>query len=111
MENIEIIKDNNYYLLNVNGQLTGGTETDDFVTSIEEAENDGKNLIVNFENCNYISSIVIGLLLKKYAKFSENNLKFIVCGLNHTLENVFKMTKLFTILYIEKDLEAAKAKM
>lgn len=111
MENIVLEKLNNCYILNVNAQLTGGLETDEFVNSIEIAENDKVNLIVDFSNCNYISSIVIGLLLKKHAKFSELDLKLMVCGLNPTLENVLKMTKLYSILYVEKNRETALAKL
>ncbi len=111
MENIFLEKLSNCYILNVNIQLTGGTETDDFVSAIETAENDKTNLIIDFTNCNYISSIVIGLLLKKHARFSELDLKLMVCGLNPTLENVLKMTKLYSILYVEKNRDTALAKL
>ncbi len=99
-------KDNYDHLL-VEGQLTGGVETDDFINYIENAEKENKSMIVDFTHCNFISSIVIGLLLKKHIKFGELNKRFIIVGLNSTLDSVFKMTKMNTILYIETDEETA----
>ncbi|HRP02551.1 MAG TPA: STAS domain-containing protein [Candidatus Kapabacteria bacterium] len=99
-----------YDRLLVSGQLTGGFETDDFIDTIENAEKASKNLIIDFANCNFISSIVIGLLLKKHISFGESNLKLVIIGLNSILESVFKMTKMNTILYIEPNLESAEKK-
>lgn len=107
MANFILTNEENFDHLLVDGQLTGGVETDEFISSIENAENSNKGIIVDFSNCNFISSIVIGLLLKKHVKFGELNKRFIVVGLNSTLENVFKMTKMNTILYIESNKESA----
>lgn len=107
MVNIELTKHPNYYQIDVTGQLTGGTETDSLIEAIEVAQDDKKSLIINMENCIFISSIVIGLLLKKHVKFNELNIKLVITGLNQTLQQVFKMTKLNTILNIESDIDAS----
>lgn len=106
--NLEIRE--NYDHLLIDGQLTGGVETDEFISSIEKTESSNKSIVIDFSNCNFLSSIVIGLLLKKHVKFGEMNKKFIVVGLNSTLESVFKMTKMNTILYIEPNLDTAVKK-
>jgi len=108
MANFNLEIGEKYDHLFVDGQLTGGVETDEFINNIEKTENSNKSIVVDFSGCNFISSIVIGLLLKKHVKFNEMNIKFVVAGLNSTLESVFKMTKMNTILYIEPDFEAAK---
>lgn len=110
MANFIFTSEENFDHLLVEGQLTGGVETDDFISSIEKSELSNKGIIVDFSNCNFISSIVIGLLLKKHVKFGELNKRFIVVGLNSTLESVFKMTKMNTILYIESDRSTAEKK-
>lgn len=108
MANFNLQTGDQYDHLMIEGQLTGGVETDEFVSTIEITEKNNKDIIVDFSNCTFISSIVIGFLLKKHIKFGEINKRFIVAGLNSTLESVFKMTKMNTILYIEPDFEAAK---
>lgn len=108
MANFKLTNEENYDHLLVEGQLTGGVETDEFIASIEISENNNNSIVVDFSGCNFISSIVIGLLLKKHVGFGEINKKFIVVGLNSTLDNVFKMTKMNTILYIEPNKESAE---
>ncbi len=111
MGKIEIENFDNYKVFNLSGQFTGGPETDEFYDEMVKVDSEKLNLIVNFDGCNYLSSIAIGILVKMHAKFSESNLKLIFCGFNQTLENVLKMTKVLTILNVEADLEAAKKKM
>ncbi|MDT3739059.1 MAG: STAS domain-containing protein [Candidatus Kapabacteria bacterium] len=111
MKNIETEVLDTYVILRLSGQFTGGEETDKLVEEFEKTvliPNPG--LIVDFANTTYLSSIVIGLLVKMHAKFSETDGKLIFCSLNQTLRNVLKMTKVDTVLNIVDTLDEAKAR-
>jgi anti-anti-sigma factor len=111
MKNIDVEVLDKYVIIHLSGQFTGGMETDELVTQFEKAASVlNPGLIVDFGNTTYLSSIVIGLLVKMHAKFSETDGKLIFCSLNPTLRNVLKMTKVDTILNITQTLEEAQDK-
>jgi anti-anti-sigma factor len=111
MKHIETEVLNTYVILHLNGQFVGGVETDDLITEFEKVVTvKNPQLIVDFTNTTFLSSIVIGLLVKMHAKFSETDGKLFFCGLNPTLRSVLKMTKVDTILNIVDTLEQAKQK-
>ncbi|MDX9789953.1 MAG: STAS domain-containing protein [Candidatus Kapaibacterium sp.] len=111
MKNIEVEVLDTYVIMYLSGQFTGGLETDKLVEEFDKVINVHKpGLIVDFENTSYLSSILIGILVRMHAKFSERDGKIIFCRLNQTLRNVLKMTKVDTILNITDTLEEAKAK-
>jgi anti-anti-sigma factor len=112
MKNINVEVLDKYVIIHLSGQFTGGTETDDLVTEFDKiAAFPNPVLIVDFENTNFISSIVIGLLVKMHAKFSELDAKLVFCGLNQTLRNVLKMTKVDSIINISDNIEDALIKI
>jgi len=113
MENIRTEVVDNCTIMRLSGQFTGGEETDDLVTAFEQAALTTANpkLIVDFENTTYLSSIVIGLLVRTHAKFSEKDGTLLFCSLNTTLRSVLKMTKVDTVLNITNTLDEAVTKM
>lgn len=112
MENIITEVVDNYTIMRLSGQFTGGEETDDLVTAFEKTtEIANPKLIVDFENTTYLSSIVIGLLVRTHAKFSEKDGTLLFCSLNTTLRSVLKMTKVDTVLNITNTLDEAVTKM
>lgn len=107
--NVEVFDD--FAVISPNGHYTGGEETDELVEMIDKygiAAN--SNLIINLQNVQYLSSIVIGIIVKMHVKFSESQYKIIFCNLNKTLMDVLKMTKVSSYLNITEDLESAIAK-
>ncbi len=112
MKNIDVETMDNYSIIHLSGQFTGGAETDELVNEFDKVTNlKNPRLIVDFSNTSYMSSIVIGLLVKTHAKFNEADGTLILCSLNTTLRNVLKMTKVDTVLYIVDSLEQAKEKI
>ncbi|MBX3043018.1 MAG: STAS domain-containing protein [Candidatus Kapabacteria bacterium] len=108
MKNIQVEVLDTYTIMRLSGQYTGGTETDDLVVQFEKvlAQNQPR-LVVDFENTSYLSSILIGILVRMHAKFSEKDGLLIFCSLNTTLRNVLKMTKVDTVLYITNTFDEA----
>jgi anti-anti-sigma factor len=108
MKEIKNEKIQDVTVLKLNGHFTGGDETDELIKQMKEtaASSDNK-LIVDFSRVYFISSIVIGMLVKMYTEFNEKNGKVVYSGFNQTLENVLKMTKVWSFLNIEEDLNAA----
>jgi anti-anti-sigma factor len=97
------------YIIYLEGQFTGGNETDDLVAMVKEIkEEKNKNLIVDFKNATYLSSIVIGLLVRTKADFQKIGLSVVYSSFNKTLEDVLKMTKVWSIIEIAEDVESAK---
>jgi anti-anti-sigma factor len=112
MGKVEIENFENGTILNLSGQFTGGNETDVFVEKVDEIEKLHNNyLIINFSGVSYLSSIVIGQIVKMHAKYDQINSKIIFTGFNHTLESVLKMTKVFTLINVAENIEAAKLKL
>jgi anti-anti-sigma factor len=112
MGKFEVENFDNGTILHLSGQFTGGSETDEFVAKTEEIEKLHNNyLIVNFNKVNFLSSIVIGQIVKMHAKYDQINSKIIFTGFNQTLESVLKMTKVYYLINVAEDVEAAKLKL
>lgn len=98
------------HIANLYGNFTGGKETDDLFETLEEiASSDNNKVIVNFQDVAFASSIVIGLFVKTHKLYTDNSGRIIICNLNKTLANVFKITKVADIVDIADDIESAKA--
>lgn len=111
MTNITLESTEKCQILILNGQFTGGPETDELNDKFEFiTQTQRPSLIMDFSNTTYLSSIVIGLLVKMHARFAEKDGKLIISGLNSTLRSVLKMTKVDTVLHIVETLEEAKSK-
>lgn len=96
-------------ILNLKGSFTGGPETDKFVKILEESTiGENNNVIINFEEVTYASSIVIGILVKMHKEFNDNNGYLVFANLNETLKNVFKITNVTSFLNITESLDDAK---
>lgn len=110
MTQVQVENFDKYSILTAHGHFTGGEETDTLVAAIEHnGINPGKSMIVDFQNVQYLSSIVIGLLVKWHVKFSESGTKIIFCSLNKTLKDVLTMTKVASFLNITDDVDSAVA--
>lgn len=98
-------------ILKLYGQFTGGLETDELEKLIKDVYNLKKqNLIIDFQETTYLSSIVIGIIVRTQAEFQKVGLSVVYCNFNKTLTDVLKMTKVYPVLYISEDLESAKLK-
>jgi len=72
---------------------------------IEQAER--INLILDFCNVRFLSSAVLGLLIRISKKIYERDGQLRLCNINPKIHEVFKITRLTKIFDIYKDTEDA----
>ena len=86
-------------------------ETD--IRAIQEAvmpiveQADRISLILDFGNVGFLSSAVLGLLIRISKKISENGGRLKLCNIGPKIYEVFKITRLTMTFDIHKDVECA----
>lgn len=76
------------------------------VMSILE-ETKGINLILDFRNVRFLSSSVLGLLIKISKRVYEYNGQLRLCNITPKIHEIFKITRLTKVFDIHEDLESA----
>jgi anti-sigma B factor antagonist len=72
---------------------------------IEQAER--INLILDFCNVRFLSSAVLGLLIRISKKVYERDGQLKLCSINSNIYKIFKITRLTKIFDIYRDIESA----
>jgi anti-sigma B factor antagonist len=67
------------------------------------------NLILDFQKVQFLSSAVLGLLLRISKKVYERDGQLRLCSINRKIYEIFRITRLNKIFDIYDDLEAALA--
>jgi len=65
------------------------------------------NLVVDFRNVRFLSSAVLGLLIRVSKKVYEQDGQLRLCNINPKIHEIFKITRLTKIFDIYKDMERA----
>ena len=65
------------------------------------------NLILNFGNVRFLSSAVLGLLIRISKKIYERDGQLRLCNIDPKIHEIFKITRLTKIFDIYQDLESA----
>lgn len=65
------------------------------------------NLVLNFGNVKFLSSAVLGLLIKLSRRIYERDGRLALCGINPKIYEIFKITRLTKVFDICKDVDAA----
>ena len=80
--------------------LSGKLDTSTFVSLENELEDidNYKNIIFDFKDLNYISSVGLRILLKVYKNTLANDGKLTVINLNETVQTVFEETGFLDLL-------------
>jgi len=65
------------------------------------------NIILNFQNCDFITSVGLGMLVgaQKNAREQEKSLKFV--SLHKNIESIFKITNLYAFFQVVESIEKA----
>lgn len=79
---------------------------DSIIPMIESAPG-GMNLILDFGNVQYLSSTVLGLLIRISKRIYENDGRLRLCNINPKIYEIFKITRLTKTFDIYKDIESA----
>jgi anti-sigma B factor antagonist len=72
-------------------------------------QNPGIKMILDFSNVEFLSSAVLGLLIRVSKKIYESNGQLKLCNINDKIFQVFTITRLDRIFDIFKTQEAAQA--
>lgn len=90
-----------FVLLHLDGDFTGGDETDELKSKlIELAQIKGNKLLVDLSGVSYLSTIALGAFLTANKRLNENNCKLVLCNPNTYLKDIFRTTKLSTVISI-----------
>jgi len=72
-----------------------------------ESASSGINLILDFGNVRFLSSAVLGLLIRISKRIYEHDGKLRLCNINPKIYEIFKITRLTKTFDIYKDVESA----
>ena len=72
---------------------------------VEQAEQ--MNLILDFHNVRFLSSAVLGLLIRVSKKVYERQGRLRLCNIDPKIYEIFRITRLNKVFDIRKDLESA----
>jgi anti-sigma B factor antagonist len=77
------------------------------IMSVIESASGGINLILDFCNVRFLSSAVLGLLIRVSKKVYERDGQLGLCNINPKIYEIFKITRLTKIFDIYRDIESA----
>ncbi len=67
----------------------------------------GINMILDFSNVKFLSSAVLGMLIRLSKRIYENEGQLALCGINPKIYEIFKITRLNKVFDIYKNIDAA----
>ena len=63
----------------------------------------GVNLVLDFSNVKFLSSAVLGLLIRISRKIYDSKGQFKLCGINPKIQEIFRITRLDRVFDIHAD--------
>ena len=78
------------------------------IMSVSE-QSDRMNIILDFSNVKFLSSAVLGLLIRISKKIYEHDGQLRLCSISPKIHEVFKITRLTKVFDIHKDVASAAA--
>ncbi len=85
-------------ILSLKGRFYGDAETDELEkTILAEAAAGNKMLVLNMSECEALSSVPIGVLMRGYANYKARGGEIKLCALGKRLKDLFTMTKLIMV--------------
>ncbi len=82
---------------------------DSIMSIVEQAEN--INIILDFSNVRFLSSAVLGLLIRASKRIYEHDGQLRLCNINPKIYEIFKITRLNKVFDIYRDVEGATENM
>ncbi|MFA5238486.1 MAG: STAS domain-containing protein [Phycisphaerae bacterium] len=77
------------------------------IMSVIESAAGGINMILDFQNVQFLSSAVLGLLIRISKKVYEQDGQLKLCGIAPKIYRIFKITRLTKIFDIYQDVNSA----
>ena len=79
----------------------------DSIMSVVESASGGIKLILDFGNVRFLSSAVLGLLIRLSKRIYEHDGQLKLCNINPKIFEIFKITRLTKTFDIYEDVESA----
>ena len=77
------------------------------IMSVIESASGGINMVLDFGNVRFLSSAVLGLLIRISKRIYERDGELKLCNINPKIYEVFKITRLTKTFDIYKDVDSA----
>ncbi|MGQ9819463.1 MAG: STAS domain-containing protein [Candidatus Kapaibacteriales bacterium] len=88
-------------IIQLEGDFVTNDDIDELRSSLKKFSQQEKSLVaIDLEKTNFLSSAALGVLLSANALFEKNMGKFVIAKPNNYIRNLFKITKIETILDI-----------
>ena len=101
---------NGTVVLKPHGDLTGGPETDELETLVDQLDADGvKCLVINLSAVSIMNSLALSRIIRAHIKFTKRNARVLLCNLENRIEAVFVIAKLSMLFPVFHDENAAIA--
>jgi anti-sigma B factor antagonist len=85
-------------IISLKGRFYGDSETDELEKAVlAEAAAGNKMLVLNMAECEALSSVPIGVLMRGYANYKARGGEIKLCSLGKRLKDLFTMTKLIMV--------------
>ncbi len=85
-------------VLNLKGSFYGGKETDELEKALmDEAASGNQRLVLNMTECEGMTSLAIGALMRAHANYTGRKGEIKLCGLGKKLKDLFIMMKLIMV--------------
>ncbi len=85
-------------ILALKGRFYGDQETDELEKALmAEAAAGNRMLVVNFSECDALTSVAIGVLMRAYANYKGRGGEVKLCALGKRIKDLFVMTKLIMV--------------
>ena len=85
-------------IVSLKGRFYGDAETDELEKAIlAEAAAGNKMLVLNMSECEALSSVPIGVLMRGYANYKARGGEIKLCALGKRIKDLFTMTKLIMV--------------
>ena len=79
------------------------------IPSVEEASRSGGNLIIDFRNVGYMTSVGLRVLMMAVKVAEPASVKILVTGMNETMREIFHISGFEKLFVIHESLELALA--
>lgn len=95
------------------GEPVDHENVDDFesrlIPSVEEASRSGGNLIIDFRNVDYMTSVGLRVLMMAAKEAESIAVKVLVTGMNKTMREIFHISGFENVFVIHESLDSALA--
>ena len=97
-------------VLKPHGDLTGGPETDEIETLVDQFDAEGvKCLVINLSAVSIMNSLALSRMIRAHLKFTKRGARVHLCSLETRIQQVFVIAKLALVFPVFQDEASAIA--